>query len=335
MYKGKELNGIIKQVGFVALMLFVFCIIVMELNYFVSSILGAFTLYMLLRTPLRKLEAKGWNTTVTTFFLLTITVLILFVVGVLLAGTIYSKLKDFQPHIIINNVNQIREVVLENTGYNIFSKEVTDKAIQTGSKMLPNIFSVTSSIFANTTMMVFVLFFMLRQSRKMESVIENNLPLSHKSITLLKHETQNMVVSNAIGIPVIMMGHALVASLGYWIFGVGNPFVWGILTGLCGLIPIVGTACIWVPLSVNLIIAGSVWQGVFLLVYGVLIITSIDNVIRMFFMKKYADVHPLITVFGIILGMNLFGFWGIIFGPLALSGFQVLLKIYKNEFLES
>jgi predicted PurR-regulated permease PerM len=56
---------------------------------------------------------------------------------------------------------------------------------------------------------------------------------------------------------------------------------------------------------------------------------------RMFFMKKYADVHPLITIFGIVLGMNLFGFWGIIFGPLVISGFLVLLKIYKNEFLEN
>ncbi len=333
--KGIELNQGIKQVGFVIVLLFIFCIIVLELNYFISSMLGAFTLYMLLRTPLRKLEAKGWSLTIATFFLLVITVLIVFVIGGVLAGTIYTKLKDFHPQMVVDNVHQIRETILEKTGYNIMSKSVVEQAIQSITQILPNIFSVTTSIVMNAIMMVFVLFFMLHKSREMEDGIENNLPLSRNSISLLKKETQSMVVSNAIGIPVIMIGHGLLSALGYWIFGAGDPFVWGVLTGLCGLIPVIGTAAIWVPLAVNLFIAGNILQGILLLVYGVVIISSADNIIRMFFMKKYADVHPLITIFGIILGMNLFGFWGIIFGPLVISGFLVLLKIYKNEFLEN
>jgi predicted PurR-regulated permease PerM len=331
--KSIELNQGIKQVGFVVILLFIFCIIIAELNYFINSILGAFTLYMLLRKPLHRLEAKGWKTTLATFFLLIITILIVFVIGGLLVGTIYGKLKDFHPQLILDIIHQIRETVLEKTGYNILSKDVTDKAILTVSQMLPNIFSVTGSIITNAMMMVFVLFFMLQQSRKMEESIESNLPLSRNSIALLRYETRNMVVSNAIGIPIIMMGHALVSAFGYWIFEGGDPFVWGILTGLCGLIPVVGTAVIWLPLSINLFITGDIWQGIFLLAYGSVVISGVDNVIRMFFMKKYADVHPLITIFGIILGMNLFGFWGIIFGPLIISGFLVLLKIYKTEYL--
>ncbi len=167
----------------------------------------------------------------------------------------------------------------------------------------------------------------------MEKGLEDHLPLSHDSISLLKHETQNMVVSNAIGIPIIMIGQGLIAALGYWALGIGNALVWGVLTGLCGLIPVVGTAIVWLPLAINSFVAGDVWTGVFLILHGSLIISSVDNVSRMFFMKKYADVHPLITIFGIILGMNLFGFWGIIFGPLVISVFLILLKIYRNEFL--
>ncbi len=305
----------------------------MELNYFISSLLGAFTLYMLLRSSQKKLESKGWGKTLTTSFLLILTVLIVFVIGGALIGTIYTKLKNFHPQIIIDNINHLHEVILDKTGYNIFSKNVADNAIQSITQMLPNLFSVTGSIITNALMMIFVLFFMLQSSEEMESEIENNLPLSIDSISLLKHETQNMVVSNAIGIPLIIIGQGLVSALGYWILNAGDPFVWGVLTGIFGLVPVIGTAGVWLPLAINLMISGEVWMGVILIIYGILIISSIDNVIRMVFLKKYANVHPLVTIFGIILGMNLFGFWGIIFGPLVISGFMLSIKIYKNEFL--
>jgi len=333
--KDATLTHSIKQVGFVIILAFVFCIIIVELNYFISSILGAFTLYMLLRKPLRKLEAKGWNSTVTTFFLLLITILIVFVIGGLLIGTIYARLQYFQSQMLIDGIHRIHQVILEKTKYDIMSENVMDKVVQTISQVLPNIFSVTGSIIINTIMMVFVLFFMLQRSQEMEEGIEKNLPLSHNSIILLKHETQHMVVSNAIGIPVIMTGQALVAGLGYWISGAGDPFVWGVLSGMCGLIPIIGTAAIWLPLSINLFIEGNIWQGIFLLIYGAIIIFNIDSVTRMYVMKKYANIHPMITIFGIILGLNLFGFWGIIFGPLVISGFLLLLKIYRHEYLEN
>jgi len=332
--KSIELNQSIKQIGFVIVLLFIFCLIITKLSYFISSMLGALTLYMLLRKPLHKLEAKGWNTTLASVLFLLITILIVCVLGSLLAGTIYAKLKDTDFQTVIDNVYRFNKFILAKTGYNIMSKEMADKVIQTAGQIIPNIFSVTGGIIINVIMMMLVLFFMLQKSKTMEKSIENNLPLSYKSIYMLKYETQNIVVSNAIGIPVIMTGQALTAILGYWISGAGDPLIWGILSSFCGLIPVIGTGTVWVPLSINLFITGNIWQGIFLLVYGATIISSVETVFRMFFMKKYANIHPLITIFGVILGLNIFGFWGIIFGPLVISGFLVLLKIYKNEFLD-
>jgi len=333
--KGVELNQSIKQIGFVVILSFIFCVMIVELNYFISSLLGSFTLYMLLRKPMRKLEAKGWSTTAIAILFVTSVSLFAIMIGSAFAGTIYVELRGFHPQIIIDNVHQVREFILTKTGYDIVSKDVASETIITASRMLPEFFSITGNIATNALMMVFILFFMLQQSRAMEKGIEDHLPLSHDSIAILKHETKNMVVSNAIGVPVIMIGQALVAILGYWVLGIDNFLVWGALTGLCGLIPVIGSAVIWIPLAINLFVAGEMWQGILLLVYGILIISGVDYVIRMYFMEKYADVHPLITIFGVILGMNIFGFWGIIFGPLMISGFLILLKIYKNEFLES
>ena len=331
---GRELNQIIRQIGFVVLLVGLSALVILKLNYFVSSFLGAFTIYMLLRKPHQYLLSKGWNKTLATIVLLTIIVVVIFVVGGVLVGTLYTKLKGFQPQLLMNNVSEIHEFILRKTGYNIFSPTVVNKAIQQASQMLPNIFAATGNIFLNVVMMVFLLFFLLRSSRQMESSIERNLPLTDNSIQLLKNETQNMVVSNAIGIPVIMIGQGLAAGIGYWLLGAGDPIGWGVLTGVFGVIPIVGTTSIWLPLAINLMISGQVWQGIVLIVYSLLIVGGVDSAIRMVVMRKYANVHPLITIFGIIIGLNLFGFWGIIFGPLLLSGCMVLFKIYKKEFLE-
>ncbi len=330
---GRELNQGIKQVCFVVLLIGLAALVILELDYFISSILGAFTIYMLLRKPHQWLLSKGWNKSLATTILLSVTILMVFILGVGMVGMLYNKLRGFHPQMVMDNVNAIHDFVLRHTGYNIFSPEMVNKAIQQASQMLPNVFSTTGNIVMNSIMMIFLLFFMLQSSRQMELMIENNLPLTKNSIRLLKNETQNMVVSNAIGIPVIIIGQGVVAGIAYWLLGAGDPIVWGMLTGIAGIIPIVGTAGVWFPLAVNLMINGQVWQGIVLIVYGILIVASVDNVFRMVFMKKYANVHPLITVFGIILGMNLFGFWGIIFGPLVFSGFLVLLKIYKNEYL--
>ncbi len=332
---GKQLNESIRQVGFVCLLLALAILFMKELSFFFSSVLGAFTLYLLLRNLYFKLiTKKKWPPLLANLSLLTMTVVIMLSVGALIFGTSFMQLKDFSPQIIMDTANRLHDMLLEKTGYNIFSKDVADKIVQGFSTLLPNIFSLTNSVFSNLVMMIFLLFFLLKGGRKMEQSLEEMLPFSAKSAQLLKNETSNIVISNAIGIPLIILAQAIFATLGFWLFGIKNPVIWGALTGLFGIVPILGTSIIWFPLSVFVMLSNDVWMGVGLMAYGLLIITNVDNVIRIFFLGKYAQVHPLITVFGVILGLNLFGFWGIIFGPLLISGFLILLKIYRFEFLE-
>lgn len=142
-----------------------------------------------------------------------------------------------------------------------------------------------------------------------------------------------MVISNAIGVPMIMLAQGSVAAFAYWFTGAGDPIIWGLLTSFFGLIPVVGTAAVWIPLSVNLLMGNHIWQGLALIVWGTCVVACIDNVVRIFFLNKYANVHPITALFGVIAGINLFGFWGIIFGPLVISGFLLLVKIFHYEFL--
>jgi predicted PurR-regulated permease PerM len=94
----------------------------------------------------------------------------------------------------------------------------------------------------------------------------------------------------------------------------------------------VGTMIVWVPLVLYLYAIGIIWPATWLALYSFFITGNVDYLARLTLMKKMGNVHPIITVLGVIVGLKLFGFMGLIFGPLLVSYFIVLVKIYLNEF---
>ena len=332
MFEGKHFNEKIRQIGFLLVLVFLACLIIGELQYFVSSVLGGFTIFLILRKPQRYLLNKGWGNTFTTTVLLIATFIFLLLLTGGFTSILYGKLKSFQPQTLVEGLQHIRDFIIEKWGYNIFSQDVIQKVVSAVGSILPGILSATGNVLANVIMMMFVLFFMLQQRASFERSIDRFVPLSRDSILSLKSAIHTMVISNAVGIPLILFGQALTAGLAYWVLDAGDPVIWGMITGFFGLVPIVGTGGIWVPLGIELIVAGNIWQGIVLIIYGACVISNVDTVVRIVVLKKHANVHPLVTLFGVILGVNLFGFWGIIFGPLMISGFFLLLRIYKSEF---
>jgi predicted PurR-regulated permease PerM len=144
-----------------------------------------------------------------------------------------------------------------------------------------------------------------------------------------------MVQSNALGIPILGVCQGIVATLGYYIFGVENYILWGILTGVSSIIPILGTMTIYVPLTILTLASGQTANGIGVGLYSFFLVGGIDNILRFTILKTLGNVPPLITVFGVLLGLNLFGMLGLIFGPLILSSVGVLIKVYSNEFGKS
>jgi len=333
MYAGNFFNERVKVIGFLLVLTLLLCAIVYELRYFSSSALGAFTLYVLLRKPHRTLLAKGWHKTMATTLLVVSTFLFIFIIGGGIAGVVYTKITEFNPQTILDNLKLVHDSVFEEWGYNIFPEDIVAKGALWLGNALPGLLSATGNVIANVILMIFLLFFMLQGSVKFEQGIDCFLPISAENIRLLKTETNNMIISNAIGVPMIMVLQGVLSALAYWFTGAGDPVIWGLLTGFAGLIPVVGTAVVWIPLALNLLIGGNILNGSLLLLLGVCPISLIENGFRMVLLKKYANVHPLIPLFGVILGINLLGFWGIIFGPLVISGFLLLVKIFHSEFL--
>lgn len=169
----------------------------------------------------------------------------------------------------------------------------------------------------------------------MQEIINNYFPFTAKLDETYTLELERQTISNAIAIPVIAVIQGITCYIALLFLGFNDSGFWATMCGLFSFIPFVGTAIIWFPLGISRIIDGGTWQGVVLLIYGFAIISQIDNVFRLIIQKKLADVHPLITVLGVLFGIQWFGIAGLIFGPLLISYFLLLLKSYKKEFFDT
>ena len=166
----------------------------------------------------------------------------------------------------------------------------------------------------------------------MEAAVVLYLPFKKDKIKIFGDELVHQTFSNAVGIPLIALVQGITGFLCYWIIGLHESGFWGVITGFTSFIPVVGTAIVWVPVAVYELVLGNTWQGIFTILFGLLIMGTVDNVIRFILAKKMADVHPIITVLGVIIGLQYFGILGLIFGPLLISYFVILLKIYYVEY---
>jgi predicted PurR-regulated permease PerM len=326
----------LRQVFFIIIILLLGILLSWQLYSFLPALLGAITLYILLHgTMLYLTEKKKWGKGWTTILLM----LVSFIVILLPVGLLINMLSTKVSYAIQHSselVVALKKIVADaeaQLNMEILSDENINKFGDLIAKSLPGIVGATFNSISTIFFMYFILYFMLMNARYMEDALYEYIPLKDENVSRLGKEVNSMVASNAIGIPLIAFAQGLVGLIGYLILGVKEPFFWFGVTCIAGMIPVLGAALAYVPLSILFFANGQNWQGVALLIFGFGIIGTIDNVLRFTLLKKLGNVHPLTTVFGVIIGLNLFGFIGLIFGPLLISLFMLLLRIYSSEFV--
>jgi predicted PurR-regulated permease PerM len=332
-----QFNNRIRQVVLLIIIAFLGFLIVKELYVFLPGLMGALTFYILGRDRFFRLtEKRGWKPGLTAMLFIMCFLLVI-------AAPIYYAIVLVTPR--INNVfghadefmtglKALSDQVKLVTGQELFTAKNLDALQSNLAGYIPTFLNSSAMILSNLLVMFFVLYFMFTGGRTMEATVRNFIPLHQESVQALAHETRHMVKANAVGIPLISLIQGITAYIGYLIFGIEDALMWGFLTGVFAFFPIVGTMMIWVPLVIYLFSQGLDMPGTGLLIYSLIITGNVDYLARITLMKKIGDVHPLITIFGVIVGLQLFGFMGFIFGPLVFSYAIILVKIYAHEFVD-
>jgi predicted PurR-regulated permease PerM len=328
-------NNRLRQLTLLAIIILIGILMLKHFYVFLPGVLGAITLYILSRRLYFQLtDTKHWKSGWTALLFILAYFIIICLPVYLAVVLVIPKIVDVfnNPVQMMLAVTTFSHKVKAATGIELYNAQSLQDASKKIAENLPIFLTGTANFVTNLLLMFFVLYYMLFHGKKMETYLNDITPLRESNREMLATETIVMIRANAIGIPLLAVIQGLVAMLGYYIFGIKDYGVWGFLTGVASLIPIVGTGIIWVPLTIYLFASGQNWQGIGLGIYSLAILTNVDYVARITILRKIGDVHPLITIFGVIIGLSMFGFLGLVFGPLLISYFILLVKIYRNEF---
>lgn len=313
-------------------------VIFVELLPFLGGLLGAMTIYVLLRSQMRALVIRRRMRRSLAASLLLGEAIVCFLVPLsLLVWLFVTKLQDvtLDPSTIVRPVQEFVGHIRERTGYDLLGGDNMEWLIG----MLPRIgqwlFNGIGSFAVNIVVLLFVLYFMLIGGREMENYLRKFVPFNRRTTREFTSEIVMIVRSNAIGIPLLALIQGAVALVGYYLFGVPGALFWGVVTCVSTIIPLVGTAIVWIPLSLYLGIAGSWGMAIGLAAYGAIVLSQSDNLARFIMQKRMADTHPLVTIFGVVIGLSLFGFMGVVFGPVLLSVFIFCADLFKRTYLDS
>ena len=328
-------NERLRQVLVLILIIFTGWLLIAQLFVFLPGLLGGLTLYILSRSLYFRLIYKNkWKKGLTALLFILVFLIIIALPVWLSVNLISPKINAAftNQEKIIQDIQAIFGKIQDKTGVQLLSPENTRSIAQKISSFIPRLLNSTATVLANVLMMFFLLYYLLTGGKEVEKYLHRIIPLKPHNIHSLAIETKMMIRANALGIPIICIVQGLFAALGYWIFGVDDWALWGFVTGVFAFFPLVGTMIIWVPLAGYLFMQGSNWPAIGLTIYSIVVTGNVDYIARLSLMKKMGNVHPLVTVLGVIAGLSLFGFIGLIFGPLLISYFLILLKIYVNEF---
>ncbi|MBW8686148.1 AI-2E family transporter [Chitinophaga rhizophila] len=328
-------NERIKQVSFLLIILLLAYVLFKELYTFLPGFLGAVTMYILSRKYMfRLVEERGWRKS----FAAALMMFMSFIVILLPFGMLINMLTDKIGYAVshsqelVAGIEKLNDRIKQSTNFDVLSQVKLEQLQGYLTSVLPTLLGATFNTLTAIAILYFILYFMLVNGREMEAWLYEYIPLKDENVLRLGSEFQKLVIANAVGIPLIAVIQGIVSLIGYFIFQVPQPIFWFAVTCFTSMLPVVGAAAVYVPMGLYLMGTGMTWQGIGVLVYGFAVVGTSDNIFRFVLAKRIGDVHPLITVFGVLIGVNLFGFIGLIFGPLLISMFILLLDIYSNEF---
>lgn len=322
----------------IAIVLLLGVVICWKMLPFSGGLMGAFTIYVLLRKEAFYLtEQRHWKKWIMALVLLLETLFFCLIPLALVVWLFISKIKaiNLDPGNLLDSIQRVADLINAKTGYDLLSNNNIKSLVGVLPKIGQALIGSIGGFVINVLILLLVLYFMLTSGRRMEKYVKDILPFNRKNKKDVLHEFYTVVRSNAIGVPVLAVLQGGVAALGYYLFGVPEPVVWGVLSCFATIIPAIGVAIVWIPLSLYLGATGHWGLAVGLAVYSLVIVSNVDNLIRSLMQKKMADTHPLITIFGVIIGLSLFGFMGIIFGPLLLSVFALCVEIFRETYLDN
>jgi predicted PurR-regulated permease PerM len=327
-------KGNTKKYLALAFILVLFGLIAYGLFPYVNAFFGAFILFIMFRKLHLFFVSKfKMNKSLSAILIIIISLIIIIIPTSIIINTVISE----SSRVSIDSTKVIE-------GISLIEQRIPGVDIQGRvSQVITKFLDYFSSLFFSTlqgigraaisfVIMFFVLYFLLIDCCKIEGQVLSILPFNKKNSSKLYQQAETITKSTIItsGLMALLQGSLL--TIGLLVFGIKGAFFWGFIGTIFSFLPMIGTPIIWVPVVISLFAQSNYVGGTIFLIWG-LFISYIDNILRPFVQKRMGEIHPIITLLGVIFGLPMFGLLGILIGPLIISYFLLATKMFKEEFL--
>lgn len=313
--------------------LFSLFILYMLYPYLIPVFLG-FTVAYLFYPFYIYLHKKTTSRTTSASLIIITTLLIVLIPLSIITGVVYNQIT--QTTIDLENVKLIENKIndLLNTNFSLAqtANSIKDTFISNIQNYSQRFVSITSSVLLSLFIFYFTLFYALIEHRRFTDIVIKYLPFSTKNSTHVLTQSGFAIKALLIGQVLTAIIQGVLGMFSFIVAGVEGAFFWGIVMIILSLIPVVGAFLVWVPAGAFLLFDGHFGAGIFVLLWGALVVSQIDNIIRPKLVNRFFKLHPLLIILGVFAGLSIFGMAGLIIGPLFLALFILLLQTYEKEY---
>lgn len=254
------------------------------------------------------------------------------VIGKLQAGQIAQALDRINTW-VQNTATQVPGLQLEDLNIRARLLEIVSAIGSAVYQYSPKFFTATLTIFSGVILVVIFLFIFFLDGAGLCNALISLIPMKEEHKKILLQEITSVITGIFAGMIAAAFVQGMLIGIGYWIAGIANPLVWGVLAVGVTLIPVIGGPVMYVPPAVALMIGGHWYQGLFLLLYGILVVSTADNIIKPLALRGRVNVHPVLLALALIGGTLWLGAAGVIIGPMIVALMLAMIRIYRKEFL--
>jgi predicted PurR-regulated permease PerM len=308
--------------------------LVVALWPFTTGLVGAPVLYIVF-APLHRWLSRWIPPRFAAGITLLLALLVIVVPGAAVIGLLAGEAQDLTRGAIQSPLlNRLRELNIG--GYDIgaqLEELGTRVASFVGSGLL-DLVGTATRLLIQLTVAFFGLYFLLVSVDDVWRTLAPFIPFSAANAEALRKRFKDVTTSTLIGTGLNAFAQGALVALAFLVTGLPNAAFWGVVTMIASILPIVGSGLVWVPGVAALALEHRYGWAIALAVWGLVVVGQVDNVIRPWVFRRYASIHPFVTVIGAMAGIRYFGLLGLLIGPLAISYFFELIRMYKQEYLE-
>ncbi|MGE0354275.1 MAG: AI-2E family transporter [Gemmatimonadales bacterium] len=307
--------------------------IVVALLPFSTGLIGILVLYVLF-SPLYELLAPRIRPGIAASLVVALALFLILVTASLLTGIVVDQAPQIAREIARGPILQrVADLHIGRVDVGSELAKMGEQAVQFLGTSALGLIGTATRFVLNMLISLFGLFYLLIHSGETWGSIEPYIPFPRANIAVLRDRFRDVTKSTIIGTGLTAVIQGVLTGIGFWVTGLPHETFWGLVTLIFAILPVVGGGLVWGPGALFLALDGRYGAAAGLLTLGIVVVTNVEYVIRPWVYRRWAKIHPLVTLVGAFAGIRFFGLLGLLVGPLALSYFFELIRMYREEYI--